>query len=63
MKTSRTLPLVALALLAGCTSSSLVRSVLVPECSDEDRKPISRAAVCVSAAAYEISQEKKEDSR
>lgn len=63
MKTHRILLLVTFGVLAGCTSNALVRGTLIPECNDRDHKAISRAAVCVGAAAYEISQEKKAESR
>jgi hypothetical protein len=47
--------------LSGCTSSYVVSSLLCDESSDA--KATSRAAGCMTAAAYEIAQDKAEESR
>jgi hypothetical protein len=45
--------------LSGCTSERLVHDLFVPECNGNGDKPMSRAAACMTAAAYEIAQKKK----
>lgn len=55
----RILAVLALGVISGCSSQQLARDLL-PECKSSGNKPVSRAAGCMTAAAYEIALEKSE---
>jgi hypothetical protein len=59
----RILPLLIVSVISGCTSDRLVRDLLLTECNGRGDKPASRAAKCMTAAAYAIAQKKEEPSQ
>jgi hypothetical protein len=59
----RLLSLIALSVLSGCTTERLVHDLVVPECEAHGDKPKSRAAACMTGAAYEIARKRGEEAR
>src|SRR5687768_13807832 len=49
--------------LSGCTTESLVRDNVLPECPGSAHRATSRAAACMTAALYEVAMERDETPR
>ena len=56
----RILLLVIVSTLSGCTTERLVRDNLVPDCPKSTGSATTRAAACMTAAAYEIAVRRSE---
>jgi hypothetical protein len=56
--------LVIASVVSGCTTDTLVRGFILPDCPPGPTdKATSRAAACMTEAMYEIAQKKEETSR